>query len=184
VKRHGYENGSVTLGGRRVAVCRPRVKGVSDGRELPLGTYAYFASRDPLTQVVMERMLAGVSTRRFAAVGEPVGHDIERQATATSKSTVSELFVARTRSALGELMGRRLDDVRLAVMMLDGVEIAERTHVVALGIPTDGVKIPLGLWESSTEYATVVAAGRPGGARPGSRAGHPVRDRRLQSASS
>src|SRR5579863_10464497 len=47
--------------------------------------------------------------------------------------------------------GRRLDDVRLAVMMLDGLEIAGRTHVVALGITTDVVKIPLGLWEDSTE---------------------------------
>ena len=52
-------------------------------------------------------------------------------------------------------MGRRLDDVRLAVMMLDGIEIADRTHVVALGISTDGVKIPLGLWEGSTENATL-----------------------------
>jgi len=40
-------------------------------------------------------------------------------------------------------------------MMLDGLEIAERTHVVALGISTEGVKIPLGLWEGSTENATL-----------------------------
>ena len=60
---------------------------------------------------------------------------------------MSELFIERTRTALQELMSRRLDDVRLAVMMLDGMEIADRTHVVALGISTDGVKIPLGLWE-------------------------------------
>ena len=52
-------------------------------------------------------------------------------------------------------MARRLDDVRLAVMMLDGLEIAERVHVVALGVSTDGVKIPLGLWEGSTENATL-----------------------------
>jgi transposase-like protein len=55
-------------------------------------------------------------------------------------------------------MSRRLDDVRLAVMMLDGLEIADRTHVVALGITTDGVKIPLGLWEGSTENATLARA--------------------------
>ena len=67
------------------------------------------------------------------------------------------MFIERTRTALGELMSRRLDDVRLAVMMLDGLEIAERTHVVALGITTEGVKIPLGLWEGSTENATLAA---------------------------
>ena len=54
-------------------------------------------------------------------------------------------------------MSRSLSDVRLAVMMLDGLEIADRTHVVALGISTDGVKIPLGLWEGSTENATLVS---------------------------
>jgi putative transposase len=154
-KRHGHEDGSMTLGGRRVAVRRPRMRTADDERELPVQTYEYFADRDPLTRAVMDRMLAGVSTRKFARVGEPVGTGVEAQSSSTSKTSVSERFIERTRTALGELMSRRLDDVRLAVMMLDGLEIAERTHVVALGITTDGVKIPLGLWEGSTENATL-----------------------------
>ena len=154
-KRHGHEEGSMTLGGRRVPVSRPRVRTADEEHELPVETYGYFADRDPLTRAVMDRMLAGVSTRKFAVVGEPVGSEVEDASSATSKSTISELFVERTRTALSELMSRRLDDVRLAVMMLDGLEIAERTHVVALGISTDGVKIPLGLWEGSTENATL-----------------------------
>src|SRR4051794_1302273 len=103
----------------------------------------------------MERMLAGVSTRKFAAVGEPVGSEVEAESASTAKTSVSEMFVERTASGLAELMSRRLDDVRLAVMMLDGLEIADRCHVVALGITTEGVKIPLGLWEGSTENATL-----------------------------
>ena len=103
----------------------------------------------------MDRMLAGVSTRKFARVGEPVGDEVEQSSSSTAKTSVSEMFIERTRTALSELMRRRLDDVRLAVMMLDGLEIAERTHVVALGIRTEGVKIPLGLWEGSTENATL-----------------------------
>ena len=133
-KRHGHERGSMTLGGRRVEVSRPRIRTADDERELPVATYDYFADRDPLTRVVMERMLAGVSTRKYAGVGEPVGEEVEQESSSTARSTVSELFIERTRTALGELMGRRLDDVRLAVMMLDGLEIADRTHVVALGI--------------------------------------------------
>jgi putative transposase len=155
-KRHGHEDGSMTLGGRRVAVRRPRMRTAADDEhELAVQTYGYFADRDPLTRAVMDRMLVGVSTRKFVVVGEPVGTAVEDSSSGTSKSTVSELFVERTRTALGELMSRRLDDVRLAVMMLDGLEIAERTHVVALGITTEGVKIPLGLWEGSTENATL-----------------------------
>jgi len=154
-KRHGHEDGSMTLGGRRAQVRRPRMRTADDEHELPVKTYEYFADRDPLTRAVMDRVLAGVSTRKFAGVGEPVGAEVEQTASATSKTSVSEMFVERTATALSELMGRRLQDVRLAVMMLDGMEIAERTHVVALGITTEGVKIPLGLWEGSTENATL-----------------------------
>ncbi len=64
----------------------------------------------------------------------------------------------RTREALGELMSRRLGDLRLAVMMLDGLELKGRMMIVALGITTQGVKVPLGLWEGSTENATVATA--------------------------
>ena len=156
-KRHGHEDGSMTLGGRRVPVSRPRMRTADDKHELPVASYEYFADRDPLTRAVMDRMLAGVSTRKYQVVGEPVGEEVEQEASSTSKSTVSELFIERTRTALGELMSRRPDDVRLAVMMLDGLEIADRTHVVALGISTEGVKIPLGLWEGSTENATLVS---------------------------
>jgi transposase-like protein len=129
-----------------------------DERELPVATYEYFADRDPLTRAVIDRMLAGVSTRKYASVGEPVGEQVEQDSSSTGKSTVSGLLIERTRTALGELMGRRLEDVRLAVMMLDGIEIADRTHVVALGISTERVKIPLGLWEGSTENATLARA--------------------------
>src|SRR4051794_12099820 len=154
-KRHGHEAGSMTLGGRRVPVRRPRMRTAADERELPVETYGYFADRDPLTRAVMDRMLAGVSTRKFEQVGEPVGSEVEDASSATAKTSVSEMFIERTRTALGELMGRRLDDVRLAVMMLDGLQIAESTHVVALGVTTEGVKIPLGLWEGSTENAAL-----------------------------
>ena len=66
---------------------------------------------------------AGVSTRRFKRTREPVGDEVEGQARSTSKSAVSREFVARTRESLDALMSRRLDDVRLAVMMIDGIDL-------------------------------------------------------------
>ena len=156
--RHGHEAGAVTLGGRRVEVERPRVRTVDGESEVPLSTYEHFADRDPLARVVLERMLAGVSTRRYQRTQEPVGEDVETRARSTSKSAVSRTFVERTREALGELMSRQLADLRLAVMMLDGLERKGRMMIVALGITTQGVKVPLGLWEGSTENATVATA--------------------------
>ena len=153
--RHGHEAGEVTLGGRRVQVERPRVRTADGKSEVPLRTYRHFADRDPLSRLVLEQMLAGVSTRRFERTREPVGSEVEARARSTSRSAVSREFVARTRDNLVGLMSRRLDDVRLAVLMLDGIELKERCCVVALGITTDGVKLPLGLWDGSTENATV-----------------------------
>src|SRR5947199_2472017 len=71
--RHGHESGEVTLGGRRVQVERPRVRSADGREEVRLAGYEHFASRDALARVVMERMLASVSTRRYARTGEPVG---------------------------------------------------------------------------------------------------------------
>ena len=153
--RHGHENGEVTLGGRRVSVSRPRARSVDGEREVVFGTYAHFAARDRLTDAMFERMLAGVSTRRYARAGEPVGEEIDEVARSTSKSAVSREFVSRTREHLFELMSRPLDDVRLAVLMLDGIELKGRCCVVALGIDVEGVKHPVGLWDGSTENATV-----------------------------
>src|SRR5680860_1224520 len=156
--RHGSENGSVTLGGRRVGVEHPRMRSADGTKEVPVASYEHFASRDPLTELVFERIMAGVSARGYERTNEPVGSEVEAEANSTSKSAISREFVARTRTALGELMSRRLDDVRLAALMIDGLELDERTHVVCLGITTEGVKIPLGLWEGSTENATVARA--------------------------
>jgi putative transposase len=156
--RHGHEDGEVTLGGRRVEVRRPRARTADGESEIQLATYEHFADRDPLRRVVLERMLAGVSTRRYRRTQEPVGEEVEQQARSTSKSAVSRTFVERTRQALGELISRQLGDLRLAVMMLDGLELKGRMMIVALGITTEGVKIPLGLWEGSTENATVATA--------------------------
>jgi putative transposase len=157
-KRHGHVGGEVTLGGRRVAINRPRVRTAEDTEEVGLDCYALFGSRDLLERVVLERMLAGVSTRRSGRVAEPVGAEIEDEARSTSKSAVSRAFVGGTRAALDELLSRDLSELELAVVMIDGIELAGMTHVVALGITTDGTKVPLSLREGSTENATVATA--------------------------
>ena len=122
-----------------------------------MATYEYFADRDPLTRVVLEQMLAGVSTRRFSRTREPVGEKVTVSERSASKSAVSREFIGRTREHLDALMSRDLADVRLAALMVDGIELKGRCCIVALGVSTDGVKLPLGLWDGSTENKTVTA---------------------------
>ena len=96
--RHGSDDGEVTLGGRRVAVERPRARSADGREEVRLRTYEYFADRDPLSRSVLERMLAGVSTRRYRRTQEPVGSPVEQAARSTSKSSVSRIFISYRRS--------------------------------------------------------------------------------------
>lgn len=154
--RHGSEAGSVTLGGRRVPVRRPRVRAVDGTGEVPVPAYELFNSTELLGKMAMEKMLAGLSTRRYPVGLEPVGEAVQDRSRSTSKSAISRRFVAMTETALADLLAADLTGLDLVAVMIDGVYFAEHLCVVALGIDLDGTKHPLGLVEGSTENTTVV----------------------------
>jgi hypothetical protein len=54
--RHGSEDGSVTLGGRRVPVRRPRVRAADGSGEVAVASYEVFSSTDLLGRMAMERI--------------------------------------------------------------------------------------------------------------------------------
>jgi transposase-like protein len=154
--RHGGGDGSVTLGGRRVPVTRRGCAPADGTGELPVASYDLFSSTEVLGRMAMQRMLAGLSTRRYSVGLEPVGERVEKTARSTSKSAVSRRFVAATETALGELLAADLSGLDLVALMIDGVHFGEHLCVVALGIGIDGTKHPLGLAEGSTENTSVV----------------------------
>src|SRR3954468_24936376 len=156
VVRHGHERGSVTLGGRRVPITRPRVRAADGSGELPVPSYELFSGTEILGAMAMERMLAGLSTRRYPVGLQPVGEQVSATASATSKSAVSRRFVAMTETALTELLAADLSGLDLVALMIDGVHFGESVCLVALGIDEQGTKHPLALVEGSTENATVV----------------------------
>jgi hypothetical protein len=138
-----------------VPVTRPRVRAAADGAgELPIPSYDLFTSTEILGKLAMEKMLAGLSARRYPVGLEPVGQRVAGTSSATSKSAVSRRFVAMTETALAELLSQDLSGLELVALMIDGVHFAESCCVVALGIGIDGVK--LALVEGSTENATLV----------------------------
>ena len=148
--RHGTQPGTVTLGGRRVGVRRPRVRTTGeDGHELELESYRVLASTDLLAEGIVARMLAGLSTRRYPAGLEPVGDQVNARASGTSKSAVSRRFVAATAERLAELLARRLDQDRWLVVFLDGFGMGEHLLVGALGVTADGTKVPLEIGRAS-----------------------------------
>ena len=151
--RHGTEDGSVIMGGRKVGVRRPRVRTAEGDGEAALETYQLARAEDLLAEHMVGAMLAGLSTRRYPAALEPVGEQPE--ARGTSRSSVSRKFVTATTQRLAELNRRPLDDERWLIVFIDGFRFGEHLLVGALGVTGDGRKIPLAVVEGTTENATV-----------------------------
>ena len=154
--RHGSEAGSVVLGGRKVPIRRPRVRGAGDESEATLETYQIAHGEDLLAEHMVGAILAGLSTRRYGAALEPVGTAVEAEATGTSKSSVSRRFVNATADQFVSLMSRRLGDDRWLIMFIDGFTFGDHMLVAALGVTADGVKVPLAVAEGTTENKTLV----------------------------
>lgn len=148
--RWGSEQGYCVVMGQKVPVRRPRVRSTED-REVRLGSYELFHRGEPLTETVWEKLMLGLSTRKY---GQAVREFTE--AYGLEKSTVSERFIEASRTKLKELMEKRLDTLRLCALLIDATPFEGQQMVVALGIGQDGRKTILGLRQGATENATVV----------------------------
>jgi putative transposase len=154
-RRHAVRAGSVpsslSLGGRRVEVERPRARSV-DGQELSLPSWQAWSARDPLERRALEQMLVGVSTRRYARSLEPLPSELK--VPGIGKSAVRERFVIGTARKLSGLLQRRCDGLQLIAGMTDGVRFADHVVLVAaVGLDIAGKKHVLGLREGATENA-------------------------------
>jgi len=153
--RAGFARSTVVLGGRTIAIERPRVRSRA-GEEDQLPSFMAAARHDPLDRYTLEALAAGVSMRRYERSLDPVPSGVRERA--TSKSAVSRRFVALTEAKLAAWFSAPLDELDLRVVMIDGIAFRKHCVLVALGIDSDGVKHPLGLREGTTENAGVAKA--------------------------
>jgi len=149
--RAGTTPSEVVLGCRKVLSQRPRVR--TEAGEVALPTFQTMAATDPLDRRVVEQMLVGVATRQYARSLEPLGPEVESRG--ISKSAVSRRFVAKTTAQLAAWQSAPLDVLDVVALLIDGVHVGDHCLIVALGIAADGQKHALGLWDGSTENATV-----------------------------
>ena len=151
-RRWGRQPGYVVYGGQKVALHRPRVR-TRDGEEVELENYRKLQQDGRMQQAVAERVVCGLSTRKYRRAVESVldGYGIE-------KSSVSRQFVRATAHQLQELCQRRLEGLRLIAILIDGIAFAGQMLIVALGVEESGGKQVLGLWQEATENATVCRA--------------------------
>jgi transposase-like protein len=148
--RWGSERGYCVVMGQKVPIQRPRVRTTAD-KEVRLGSYEMFHRGEALTETVWEKLMLGLSTRKY---GQAVREFTE--AYGLEKSAVSEHFIEASRTKLKEMMERRLDKTRLCALLIDATPFEGQQIVAALGIGEDGRKTILGIRQGATENATVV----------------------------
>jgi transposase-like protein len=148
--RWGSERGYCVVMGQKVPIQRPRVR-TTDDKEVRLGSYEMFHRGEPLTETVWEKLMLGLSTRKY---GEAVRQFTDEYG--LEKSTVSERFIEASRTKLKDMMERRLDKKRICALLIDATPFAGQQMVAALGIGEDGRKTILGIRQGATENATVV----------------------------
>jgi len=147
--RWGSERGYCVVMGQKVPIERPRVR--TEEKEVRLGSYEMFHRGEPLTETVWEKLMLGLSTRKY---GEAVREFTE--AYGLEKSAVSEHFIEASRAKLQGMMERRLDKIQFCALMIDATPFAGQQLVAVLGITVDGKKMILGIRQGATENATVV----------------------------
>ena len=153
--RAGTTKSEVTLGGRRIAIPRPRVRSQA-GRELELPSYAFAANRDPLNHHTLKAVACGVSTRKYARSLESLPGEIEERS--VSRSSVSRRYLAMTTKQMTTWLTTPLGDRHFPIVMIDGIQLGDHLILIALGIDCDGKKQVLGLREGDTENGQVARA--------------------------
>jgi len=148
--RWGRQPGYVVFGGRKVGIERPRVR-TRKGQEVELDSYTRLQHDGRRQRAVREGIVAGLTSRNYRRAVQSVveGYGIE-------KSSVSREFVAASAAQLQELCEKKLEELDLVAILIDGIHLGKQVLVVALGIAISGEKQVLGLWQGATENTTVV----------------------------
>jgi transposase-like protein len=153
--RTGTTQSEVTLGGRRIAIRRPRARS-QEGEELSLPSFGFASSRDPLDRHTLDAVACGVSTRKYARSLDKLPEDIDERS--VSKSSVSRRYVAMTTKQMTVWLTTPLGERHFPIVMIDGIVLGDHTVLIALGIDSEGKKQVLGLREGVTENSRVAKA--------------------------
>jgi putative transposase len=149
--RGGHNPGSVVIDGVKEPCAVPRTLTVGTKKSHTLQSYSFFHKASEAVRKAYHALINGISTRTFA---EGVAGFVEGYG--LSAATISRHMVSATAKKVEELFSRSLTGIELAVLMIDGITVADHTVVVALGIDRQGVKHILGLRQGATENTEVV----------------------------
>ena len=145
VVRWGRQPGRVNLSNRKLRVSKPRLRKRSGG-EVKVPAYEAMQDDERLGARMLDILMKGVSTRNYAGViGAMAG------TAGVSKSAVSREAVEAAEKSIDEVLTRRLDELDLLVIYVDGLIFADHVVLAAVGVDRRGNKHVLGLQHAATE---------------------------------
>lgn len=147
--RWGSQPGQICALGQKVQVEKPRVR-AKGGAEVELETYKALSEPELLQEQMVTKLLAGVSTRRYATTLEKV-----LRRTGVSRQSVSRRAISEMAASLEEFRNRRFDDLDVLAIFIDGIHLADRVHIAAVGLDSRGKKHVLGITQGGSEHHEV-----------------------------
>ena len=149
-KRWGSNAGSVYIGDQKVKIRVPRVRDVKNGKELELVNYQNLKDSKHFDEQAFRHVINGISMRNYSKAAESLPETF-----GVSSSNVSSKFKLAAEKRLKELFDRDLSKEDIVAIFIDGKSLKGVQVMIALGVTIEGVKIPLGFMETSTENASV-----------------------------
>lgn len=152
--RFGTQPGLVRLADRSLRIIRPRArtKATAHAASKEVDIPAYHQLQSPAAGAKMcEAMVRGLSTRSYEpAVREMAG------TVGLSRNSVSKAFIKKSEDAFKLLAERRLGDLSILAVFIDGIEVGGQLVLVAIGLDDQGFKHVLGMREGASENTVAV----------------------------
>jgi putative transposase len=152
--RWGKSESFAYVNGQKVPLDKKRVRSLAtadtESGEVKLKTHKLFTNPKAMDEQIIASLLSGVSTRDYPNIVEKTvrGRGI-------SKSTISRKGIEATAQMLKDFLTKRLDNLTLVAVFMDGIQLGERHNIVAIGMDTTGKKHVLGIKDGSSENSSV-----------------------------
>jgi putative transposase len=145
----GSQVGTVCFEGQKVLIDRPRIRSKA-GKEVSLETYRAFQNPQRMRSTLLKGMVLGISSRNYEETIEKFiqGYGIK-------KSSISRHFIQATTEQMKEFLERKLTDLDICVIFIDGIAFKGEHLIVSLGIDVTGKKHVMGLWQGATENTEI-----------------------------
>jgi transposase-like protein len=151
VSRWGSQPGSIKLLEQSVQIDKPRLRaGGRSGAEIELSSYKELNDPEFLNEKAAAKLLAGLSTRNTEKALTEV-----LNGRGTGRQTISARGISEMTRQLELFKSRRLDSTDIVAVFIDGVGLADRLFVTALGLDKTGKKIVLDFEQGSTENSGI-----------------------------